>query len=646
MEQKTIFIGLIYIILVFLCNAKEIQTRTTNNGRSRSLVANDAEWINIKDANCGITSSSYALVFALSTTEALDLFDFNFSIPEDAIITGITANWTVSLDEAPIGGCRESSVSIFTNTSEYFTTPNTNWTWEAIPNQVISYPLANDDPLWGKNGNWTAQEINDFGFGVSLIASNGAENVIVVVECCYITVTYHCDGRCSTFTNEVDSNTDITKTSSATTTVNTTTITSMSMSNTNLYITSSKTQSEHTLTHGNNSPSLASDSSNSFEIRESTNDSWYSFILSDYIFEYLIFIMVCFMLLILFISTFFMYYRYQCKKTRGIRHRDLENIKELSILTNGNAPKELWLSNIEMRRQLGMGNFGIVFLGEWNGTTQVACKTIKRKVGNESIEDEARILQSLKHPNIVTYFGLYNDSDYTYMVTEYLPKGSLLDFIRNNFPPEENLITLSISASSGASYLQTRNVIHRDLAARNLLVTEIDSNFSIKIADVGLSRFVGAGKNYVSKHSNTAPIRWSAPEVLDHRVYSIKSDVWSFGVVLWEIFSYGNIPYGKETDNLEIYKGIVEGSLMLDKPDACPEPIYAIMKKCLDNERDERPDFSEIHQALIVYNSESGHSNVMEEIPLTTDEYEYREPKKPWHLDKDTNNHGSFYTTD
>ena len=139
-----------------------------------------------------------------------------------------------------------------------------------------------------------------------------------------------------------------------------------------------------------------------------------------------------------------------------------------------------------------------------------------------------------------------------------------------------------------------KKIIHRDLALRNLLVApDTNTKYLIKVGDFGLSRSLISNNNDIYKSSSETqiPIRWSAPEVLSHGIYGTKSDSWSFGIVLWELFSFGAIPYGSSMSNQQVEEEVLKGTRLSKPSKECPESIYQLMLHCWDTEPEKRPDF-------------------------------------------------------
>lgn len=188
-------------------------------------------------------------------------------------------------------------------------------------------------------------------------------------------------------------------------------------------------------------------------------------------------------------------------------------------------------------------------------------------------------------------YGIYEDIQQgLFMVMELMEEGSLdkLLKIKRDQLDLSSLISFSIQTASGMTYLSEKSIIHRDLAARNLLVQSVNSKYVIKIADFGLSRTASTGYYRLTKESNFA-VKWSAPEIFKGKKITSQSDVWSFGVVLFEIFSYGEEPY-QGIPNEEVSKNIMKG-IRLTPPSICPEKVKKIMKDCWELDPIKRPTF-------------------------------------------------------
>ncbi|NWH37815.1 FER kinase, partial [Chloropsis hardwickii] len=259
-----------------------------------------------------------------------------------------------------------------------------------------------------------------------------------------------------------------------------------------------------------------------------------------------------------------------------------------------------WVLNHEdvtLGELLGKGNFGEVYKGTLKDKTPVAVKTCKEDLPQElkiKFLSEARILKQYDHPNIVKLIGVCTQRQPIYIVMELVPGGDFLSFLRKKKDElkTKQLVKFSLDAASGMAYLESKNCIHRDLAARNCLVGE---NNILKISDFGMSRQEDDGV-YSSSGLKQIPIKWTAPEALNYGRYTSESDVWSFGILLWETFSLGVCPYPGMTNQQA--REQVEKGYRMSVPQKCPEEIYKIMQRCWDYKPENRPKFSEIQKEL------------------------------------------------
>ncbi|XP_021380450.1 tyrosine-protein kinase Fer isoform X2 [Lonchura striata] len=264
------------------------------------------------------------------------------------------------------------------------------------------------------------------------------------------------------------------------------------------------------------------------------------------------------------------------------------------------ADDKKWVLNHEdvtLGELLGKGNFGEVYKGTLKDKTPVAVKTCKEDLPQElkiKFLSEARILKQYDHPNIVKLIGVCTQRQPIYIVMELVPGGDFLSFLRKKKDElkTKQLVKFSLDAASGMAYLESKNCIHRDLAARNCLVGE--SNI-LKISDFGMSRQEDDGV-YSSSGLKQIPIKWTAPEALNYGRYTSESDVWSFGILLWETFSLGVCPYPGMTNQQA--REQVEKGYRMSAPQKCPEEIYKIMQRCWDYKPENRPKFSEIQKEL------------------------------------------------
>ncbi|EDL91831.1 tyrosine protein kinase FLK, isoform CRA_b [Rattus norvegicus] len=265
-----------------------------------------------------------------------------------------------------------------------------------------------------------------------------------------------------------------------------------------------------------------------------------------------------------------------------------------------NIPDKKWVLNhedVSLGELLGKGNFGEVYKGTLKDKTPVAVKTCKEDLPQElkiKFLQEAKILKQYDHPNIVKLIGVCTQRQPVYIIMELVPGGDFLSFLRKRKDELKlkQLVRFSLDVAAGMLYLEGKICIHRDLAARNCLVGE---NNTLKISDFGMSRQEDGGV-YSSSGLKQIPIKWTAPEALNYGRYSSESDVWSFGILLWETFSLGVCPYPGMTNQQA--REQVERGYRMSAPQNCPEEIFTIMMKCWDYKPENRPKFSDLHKEL------------------------------------------------
>ncbi|EDQ91452.1 uncharacterized protein MONBRDRAFT_15403 [Monosiga brevicollis MX1] len=246
------------------------------------------------------------------------------------------------------------------------------------------------------------------------------------------------------------------------------------------------------------------------------------------------------------------------------------------------------------------GNFGDFFRGRYTEISgkqlDVAIKTLKSEDDDEKAPRyfllEAQIMMEFKHDNVLRLIGVVTSEKPWCIVTELCELGDLRSLLRKLKQEQfvlnvEERLRMMGNIAAGMHYLATKQFIHRDLAARNCLV---DSNAIIKIGDFGMTRQILEDEDYYFVDKDDAlPLRWMAIESLDTRKFTLKTDVWSFGVVCHEIFTYGDMPYkGVSNDVLPLQ---LMNGLRLPIPDDCPDNVYAMMRTCWYENPDERPSF-------------------------------------------------------
>uniref|UniRef100_A0A8D0CG99 Ephrin type-A receptor 7 n=1 Tax=Scleropages formosus TaxID=113540 RepID=A0A8D0CG99_SCLFO len=261
--------------------------------------------------------------------------------------------------------------------------------------------------------------------------------------------------------------------------------------------------------------------------------------------------------------------------------------------------KELDASCIKIERVIGAGEFGEVCSGRLKlpgkRDVSVAIKTLKVGYTEKQRRDflcEASIMGQFDHPNVVHLEGVVTRGKPVMIVIEYMENGSLDAFLRKHDGQFTviQLVGMLRGIAAGMRYLSDMGYVHRDLAARNILV---NSNLVCKVSDFGLSRVIDDDPEAVyTTTGGKIPVRWTAPEAIQYRKFTSSSDVWSYGIVMWEVMSYGERPYW-DMSNQDVIKAIEEG-YRLPAPMDCPPGLHQLMLDCWQKDRSDRPKFDQI----------------------------------------------------
>ncbi|XP_073413909.1 tyrosine-protein kinase-like [Dendrobates tinctorius] len=286
-----------------------------------------------------------------------------------------------------------------------------------------------------------------------------------------------------------------------------------------------------------------------------------------------------------------------CKLETPCVKLDLPSVQSISHTTVDHL--EIDPSSIQKVRPLGSGRFGTVWLGLWNGTTEVAVKELQ--VTAESLQKtlygEAETMWKLSHEKLLKLYAVCLQTRPVFIVTEYMPQGTLKKYLQAHQKmkdlPFPQMVDFAVQISQGMDYMERKGCVHRDLRAENILLSAM---MSCKIGDFGLARFMDSTSMAITADAQI-PIKWTAPEVFHVQKYTSKSDIWSYGVLLVEIITYGRPPF-PDKSNGQYREDILKEKDLIPPPET-PEKMSPLIRMCWRYQAASRPSFSRIQECLM-----------------------------------------------
>lgn len=297
-----------------------------------------------------------------------------------------------------------------------------------------------------------------------------------------------------------------------------------------------------------------------------------------------------------------------CKDKQLYADISVPNFSELDIW-------DIDKKDLIIQEELGRGNFGRVCKGKWK-KIDVAIKILKKpkldkekkEAAKDSFEQESAIMKKLRNKHLVRLYGVSKNSDGDNMMVMELMEGSLQTYLdHGRLLKQEKIEGQTVNCldlvkfmhiikdiSSGMTYIEKEKYVHRDLRTDNILIKKHNETYVVKIGDFGLSR--GLDDEKYTIQSEKFPVKWTAPEALNKKEYTIKCDVWSFGVMIWQITSTGKMPWG-DISNTECVRQVTSGN-RLQKPELCPNEIWKMADKCFHHDPKYRPSFAAIGKEI------------------------------------------------
>ncbi|CAG2060106.1 unnamed protein product [Timema podura] len=267
-----------------------------------------------------------------------------------------------------------------------------------------------------------------------------------------------------------------------------------------------------------------------------------------------------------------------------------------------------------MLRELGQGSFGMVYEGighdivEGQPTIRCAIKTVNEHATDRERSEflnEASVMKAFNTHHVVRLLGVVSQGQPVLVIMELMPFGDLKSYLRSHRPDVSDdptihpptlkrILQMAIEIADGMAYLSAKKFVHRDLAARNCMVAE---DLTVKIGDFGMTRDIYETDYYRKGTKGLLPVRWMAPESLKDGVFTSFSDVWSYGVVLWEMATLASQPY-QGLSNDQVLRYVIEGGVM-ERPENCPDKLYELMRQCWQHKTTLRPPFMELVSQLL-----------------------------------------------
>lgn len=287
-----------------------------------------------------------------------------------------------------------------------------------------------------------------------------------------------------------------------------------------------------------------------------------------------------------------------------------EYLSNMYVPDEWEIPRE----KITILKELGQGSFGMVYEGKAKDIipefpfVRCAVKTVNESASlRERIEflNEASVMKSFSCHHVVKLLGVVSKGQPTLVVMELMANGDLKSYLRSHRPDAEandsrqpptlkRMLQMAIEIADGMAYLAAQKFVHRDLAARNCMVSE---NLTVKIGDFGMTRDIYETDYYRKGGKGLLPVRWMAPESLKDGVFTSQSDVWSYGIVIWEMATLASQPY-QGLSNEQVLKYVIDGGIM-EKPENCPDRLYDLMRRCFHYNPKLRPTFVQLIENLL-----------------------------------------------